>query len=216
LGQAINSALLQTYPDVEIIVVDDGSSDRTEEFVMRRYGDQVRFFRKTQGGTASARNVALRASAGEFIALLDADDLWIPNRLSIMVEALKAAPECSACRSLWRNFWDDPALEAEERARCSGFVGVRRDMILTATVLRRSAFQAVGLFDERYMHTSEEDWWIRLHDRGGTVWMVEQVLFLRRIHARNKSRGKLVEQERLQVLMERHRRLRSRPAPASS
>jgi len=210
LGQAIDSALSQTYPDVEIVVMDDGSTDGTADFVRRNYGDRVVFLGQQRAGMAAARNRALRASTGEFVNLLDADDLWPPHRLATMVGALTAAPAWAGCVSLWRNFWDDPVLEEDDRARCAEMVGVQRERMLTAALLRRSTFQTAGLFDTRYRHSSEKDWWVRVHDSGAEFGSVEEVLFSRRIHTTNDSRGKVVGNEILQILLERHRRMRPR------
>ena len=78
--ETIDSILAQTYKDYEIIVVDDGSTDNTQE-VLKRYGDKVRYFYQQNQGQASAWNFAVRQSSGEYIALLDSDDLWLPQKL---------------------------------------------------------------------------------------------------------------------------------------
>ncbi|MFO7698185.1 MAG: glycosyltransferase [Anaerolineae bacterium] len=78
--ECIDSALSQTYPDVEVVVVDDGSTDGTYE-ILQTYGDRITLIRQENAGTQAARNTAIRASTGEFLALLDSDDMWLPEKL---------------------------------------------------------------------------------------------------------------------------------------
>src|SRR4051794_25365627 len=85
--QAVQSVLAQTYTDVEAIVVDDGSTDDTQELVTRAFGGnpKVRYFKKPNGGVSSARNMGLREAQGEFVALLDSDDTWFSNKLELQL-----------------------------------------------------------------------------------------------------------------------------------
>ncbi|MCS6319465.1 MAG: glycosyltransferase family 2 protein, partial [Nitrospira sp.] len=93
LGQTIDSALRQAYRDFEIIVVDDGSTDDTQQ-VVAGYGKTIRYVYQANQGASAARNVALSIASGEFIAYLVADDLWIADKLSRQVEYLDAHPAC--------------------------------------------------------------------------------------------------------------------------
>ena len=79
--ETIESALAQDYPNLEIVVADDGSTDGTA-MVAERYTKQALYLRQANAGTAAARNLGLRAAAGEFVAFLDADDLWHPEKLT--------------------------------------------------------------------------------------------------------------------------------------
>ncbi|HWA56914.1 MAG TPA: glycosyltransferase [Gemmatimonadales bacterium] len=92
LAEAIDSALAQRYPRVEVVVVDDGSTDTTPE-VLRRYGDRVRWVRQDNGGLPAARNTAHRHATGDLIAWLDADDLADPDRIALQVDLLARHPE---------------------------------------------------------------------------------------------------------------------------
>jgi glycosyltransferase involved in cell wall biosynthesis len=93
--KAVESVLTQTYPEVEIIVVDDGSKDDTRALIARTFAgnSKVRYIHKANGGVASARNVGLRDVRGEFVALLDSDDTWLPDKLSLQLECLRIFPE---------------------------------------------------------------------------------------------------------------------------
>jgi glycosyltransferase involved in cell wall biosynthesis len=92
---AIESALNQTYQEVEVLVIDDGSMDATQETVTKKYSgnSRVRYFRKQNAGVSSARNLGLREAQGEFIAFLDSDDLWLPEKIELQLEALKLFPD---------------------------------------------------------------------------------------------------------------------------
>jgi glycosyltransferase involved in cell wall biosynthesis len=96
LGRAIESVLDQSYPSVEVIVVDDGSTDGTRALVEKyiaSYGDCVRYLYQPNAGVTAARNLGLKAVRGEFIALLDSDDVWLPWKLTAQVALLQALPE---------------------------------------------------------------------------------------------------------------------------
>ncbi len=92
LHQAISSALQQTYPPHEIIVVDDGSSDATGQ-IAASFGSSIRFLKQVNQGPSAARNLGTQASTGNWIAFLDADDLWFPDKLAMQVAALEAHPD---------------------------------------------------------------------------------------------------------------------------
>lgn len=98
LRSTLDSVLAQTWPDLEIIVVDDGSTDHTAE-LLARYGDRVRTIRQPNGGLASARRTGVAAARGEWIALLDADDLCRPERLAVQARVLQRWPDVVLCCS---------------------------------------------------------------------------------------------------------------------
>ncbi len=94
VGAAVESVLAQDYPDVEVLVVDDGSKDDTRELMTKAYGTnpKVRCLSKPNGGVSSARNLGIRESRGEFIAFLDADDTWLPGKLTLQLGCLRRFP----------------------------------------------------------------------------------------------------------------------------
>src|SRR2546430_16171850 len=89
IQRAVDSILKQTYPVSQIIVVDDGSKDRTREIVEKEYSEQVTLLCQQNGGPARARNTGLRMATGEFIAFLDADDWWEPEKLTMQIRVLQ-------------------------------------------------------------------------------------------------------------------------------
>ncbi|MBL8266085.1 glycosyltransferase family A protein [Steroidobacter sp.] len=88
LCETVDSVLAQTYPNIEIIVIDDGSTDDTTEAI-QKYGDRVRYTRRANAGVNAARNLGIKQARGEFIALLDSDDLWAPYKLELQVQLLR-------------------------------------------------------------------------------------------------------------------------------
>ena len=93
IAETINSVLDQTFSDYEIIVVDDGSADNTERLIREQFADEVIYLSKPNGGPASARNMGMRVAKGEYIAFLDSDDLWLPEKLAIQTRFMDAHPE---------------------------------------------------------------------------------------------------------------------------
>jgi glycosyltransferase involved in cell wall biosynthesis len=95
IGAAVASALAQDHPNLEVLVVDDGSTDGTRETLERSYGGnpKVRYLPKPNGGVSSARNLGLRESRGEFVAFLDSDDTWLPGKISLQLECLRRFPQ---------------------------------------------------------------------------------------------------------------------------
>ena len=89
--ETIDSVLNQTYPHREIIVVDDGSTDDTPEQV-RRYGSAISYIRQSNSGVGAARNTGLRAASGHYLAFLDSDDLWLPEKLAVQLDHRGTAP----------------------------------------------------------------------------------------------------------------------------
>src|SRR5689334_9621809 len=114
LAEALDSILAQTHRPLQAIVADDGSTDGTAA-VAAAYGDRVLVLRQANAGPAAARNLGLAAARGEYVAFLDADDLWHPRKLERQLARFRARPQLDYCVSLMQNFWM-PEL-AEEAAR---------------------------------------------------------------------------------------------------
>jgi hypothetical protein len=175
--EAVDSVLAQEVPPAEIVVVDDRSSDGTADALRARFGDRVRVLAGRYGSASAARNAGWRAASGEWIAFLDADDLWLPEKLSASLALLAAAPHADWCftdgggRAL--DGQEHPSILARwvdlEEPYCGSPVGELIDVnfILTSSVLvRRSALEALGGFDESLSHAEDVDLWIRLSRRG--------------------------------------------------
>jgi glycosyltransferase involved in cell wall biosynthesis len=172
LGEAIDSALAQTLGGVDVVVVDDGSTDDTPA-VLTRYAGRIRVLRQSNRGLAAARNAGLAAARGTYVAFLDADDVVAPAKLAVQVAALERAPTVgwTYCDVLIETAATGATVTASERF---GYAARALDGWLfpelihgnfipaIAPLIRRTALEAAGGFDERL--TALEDWdlWLRL------------------------------------------------------
>ena len=196
LGRAIDSALAQTYADYEIIVVDDGSTDDTRG-VLTRFGDKIRYVYQPNGGLSSARNLALAHASGEFIAYLDADDLWYPHRLQTQVAFLDTHPACGFVHSDVTIIDDDDrvihrAYNAETRRDVpEGYCALnllRRCHVQVPSVLeRRECIERVGNFDGRLKTAQDYLHWIRIALDGMAVGYIPEPLAMYRRTASSLS-----------------------------
>jgi glycosyltransferase involved in cell wall biosynthesis len=184
LDEALGSALAQDHPAIEVIVVDDGSTDATAEIAQRR---GVRLIRRPHQGVASARNAGVAASSGEYLTILDADDLWPVNRVSLQVAHLRAHPE----RGIVMGLTDIFLTPGEQQpAHCPARVDDGPVPGVAGTMLaRREVFAAVGLFDEKLSLCEDIDWLARAKDAGITAGALDEVLLHYRIHSLNSSRN---------------------------
>jgi glycosyltransferase involved in cell wall biosynthesis len=186
LSEALESILAQTHARLEVIVVDDGSTDGTRT-VARSYGGRVRYFHQENAGHAAARNLGLDAANGPLVAFLDADDLWHSEKLERQVAHFRAVPALDACVTFVRNFWS-PELAPDDRwgdSRLAEPVPGYRSVTLLA---RRSLFDTVGRFDPALRHGNDTDWFLRAAEHGATIKLLRDVLVYRRLHDANRSR----------------------------
>jgi glycosyltransferase involved in cell wall biosynthesis len=181
LAEALDSMLGQTYSPVEVIVADDGSTDGTRA-VVEGYGGRVRYLHQPNQGHGAARNLGLVAAEGEFVAFLDADDLWHPEKLERQMVRFRARPELDACVTLVRNF-RSPELGGGEEIDDGPVPGYRSGTLLA----RRALFEAVGHFDTALRFGNDTDWFLRVADHGAEVELLPEVLLHRRLHGANRS-----------------------------
>jgi len=200
LPEAIQSVLAQDYPRIELIVVDDGSTDDTR-FAVAPYTDRLLYWFQENAGIAGARNAGYRQSAGSFIAFLDADDLFTPGRLRLQLSAFEEDPTLACVQGHMVQFVS-PELPADFALRIRGETGGAIPAPLASTTLiRRSAYERVGPWDESLNVGVDMDWYARLQEAGVPYRMLEQCLLRRRIHRTNTNLRCAGEQsERLHVL----------------
>jgi glycosyltransferase involved in cell wall biosynthesis len=182
LGEALDSIAGQTYPRVETIVVDDGSPDASAEIASARRG--VRVLREPHRGVAAARNAGLSDARGELVAFLDQDDLWQPSKLALQVSLLAQRPELDIALS----HVEMVLLAGVSRPSWLTWLTDQQPGYLPSTwLVRREAFDTVGLFDTSYRVACDADWLARAKDAGLASGMLEQTLVRWRIHDANGS-----------------------------
>jgi glycosyltransferase involved in cell wall biosynthesis len=192
--EAVESALAQSYAHLEVIVVDDGSTDGTEE-AMRPYQERIRYFKQPNQSCAAARNKAIREATGEYVALLDSDDLWAPTKIEKQVQLMERGPEMGAvyCQATCIHVKTGMTCALPYDAGVRG--DVRRKLLrgnyitgsASSVMVRRACFDEVGLFNETLR--SAEDWemWIRV-SRRFPFDSVPESLVTYRVHGCNKSK----------------------------
>ncbi|MBT8336309.1 MAG: glycosyltransferase [Gemmatimonadetes bacterium] len=196
LGEALDSVLDQGVDGLEVVVVDDGSTDDTPS-VLDGYGDRLRVIRQDNAGPAAARNRGVEAAGGAFVCFQDADDLWAPGRLQRQLAVFEELPDTDLCLGLVQNFWM-PELEAEARTYAgTPFAHPAPGFIFPALVARREVFEQVGAIDPTLRVGEDNDWFLRAREAGLVEHVVPEVILRRRLHENNLTRRDLASREAL-------------------
>jgi glycosyltransferase involved in cell wall biosynthesis len=187
LREALDSILAQRYRPLDIVVADDGSGDGTAA-VASSYGADVHLVTQPTAGPPATRNLGIRASRGDFVAFLDADDVWHPEKIERQMASFERRPELGVSTTHIRNFWIDELAEEWGRWRDDPRAGPLPGYVTMTMVARRSAFDRVGLFDAALWHTDAGDWFVRAAQAGVIIDMIPEVLAYHRMHFTNLSR----------------------------
>jgi glycosyltransferase involved in cell wall biosynthesis len=191
IAECVESVLAQTFSNFELIVVDDGSTDRTET-VVGGYSDKIRYLRQEQRGPAAARNSGIRNASGEWLSFLDSDDLWLPNKLEFEMEYVSKNPNMRICYSeeIWyrRGRRVNPA---QKHRKYSGWI-YRKMLPLcivspSSVMIHRSVLEKVGLFDEELPACEDYDLWLRIGSRYPIALIPEALIIKRNGHEGQQS-----------------------------
>ena len=184
IAEAIYSVLAQEYKNIEIIAVNDGSTDGTEE-VLRSYAN-VRYLYQPRQGASSARNKGIKCSSGDFIAFLDADDLWTKDKLKIQNSIFMDDPDLDMVFGQVEQFYS-PELEESLKGRIHLVAGSMPGYVPGAMLIKRISFLKVGFFDEGFRIGEFIDWYMRAVDYGLKSFLALEVVLKRRIHNANSG-----------------------------
>jgi glycosyltransferase involved in cell wall biosynthesis len=199
LPDALESVLRQTYQDWEVILVDDGSTDNSRAVVesfLPGFQGKLHYLYQSNQGQSAARNLGIRNSSGEFIALLDADDAWLEQRLELGVAVLDSDPNAGLVHGKVARineageFIEYPPSPPRKylEGRIAGAIYTRRAHLLCPTILfRRACVDAVGVFDEPMRATEDRDLCFRIAERYD-VRYINEVVSNYRISANSASR----------------------------
>ena len=184
LKEAVDSVLTQDFGDMELIVVDDGSTDGTAEEI-RQYGGKVKFIQHSENkGVSNARNRGILQARGKYIAFLDSDDLWVKRKLKIQVAFLDDNPHYSICYT--DEIWIRKGKRVNpmrKHAKYSGWIFEKCLPLCTispsSAMMRKTLFSKVGLFDEALPVCEDYDLWLRVSSRF-PIFFINRKLIIKR------------------------------------
>jgi glycosyltransferase involved in cell wall biosynthesis len=202
---AVDSVLGQTFRDVEILVVDDGSTDDTAA-VLSRYGQPVRYRWQENRGVSAARNRGIQESSGRYVAFLDADDTWFPEKLDRQIAALEASGQHRACYSAHVICTEALTPLAVQRSVRRG--STLEDLLLRGNVVGnictvlcdRSLFSIAGNFDVSLSQCADWDMWVRLATITEFLYLDEPLVTYRQHESNMSADPALLERDSTRVL----------------
>ncbi|PIE62074.1 MAG: glycosyl transferase [Desulfobacterales bacterium] len=165
LKRAVDSVLAQDYSSFEVIVVDDGSTDDTPS-LLAGYGARIRVLRQANQGVSAARNLGIRESRGAFVAFLDSDDAWTPDKLGVQTAFMMAHPDCLICQT--EEIWIRNGKRVNPKAKHKKPSGMIFEASLelclvspSAVMMRNDFFEIKGMFNESFPVCEDYDLWLR-------------------------------------------------------
>jgi len=191
LHEALASIASQNYPSLEVLVVDDGSTDNSGAVALAcaaKYPDlHLRYIRQDHEGISKSRNRGIRESSGQWIAFLDSDDVWKEDKIVKQTSLLAVHPECRIVFSRYQNFWDSSAPSQPTEAAVDLFHEYE-DRNLASALVHKSLFDQCGLFSENLDRGEDSEWVARIKVLGIDISQcIEEPLYRRRIHDGNIS-----------------------------
>jgi len=193
LAAAIDSVFSQTYRPIQVIIVDDGSTDRSGA-IARSYKDVEYIYQENQG-VSVARNKGVDAAQGEFIAFLDSDDLWLPHKLETQIKYMLQHPEVDITSTKIENFIEAGA-EMPSWFNLEDYVKViDQRIILPTMVMRKVVFLQVGYFLPDWRSGEDTEWIWRSRDFNVSTYQMSEIFTLRRLHGENLSLKTRAEQK---------------------
>jgi glycosyltransferase involved in cell wall biosynthesis len=204
LADALASVFAQTQRPDEVVVIDDGSPDQAQlDAAVNPWGRRVTLLRQPNLGAGAARNHGLRATMAEFVALLDADDRWLPGFLHQQLAVMRTSPDLDVVYGNGRFISGELAgrtfmstCPSVPQVTFARLLAQECTVLLSAVVARKSAIDAVGGFDESLRRGQDFDLWLRMARQGARIYSRTPVLVERRLHDNNLSGDSIAEMER--------------------
>ncbi len=188
LRQCIESVLAQTCSEeMEIVLVDDGSTDGTAQLLSDF--PMVRYVFQDHSGVAAARNRALREASGDYIAFLDADDMWKEEKLALQLDYLRDHPDCGIVFTGYENFLESGVSPDESWVKQDVLFAAKNRTCLPTALFTRSVMLRCGDFDESFPRGEDTEWTSRLGYLGIQSGFLEEKLLMRRLHGQNLTKS---------------------------
>lgn len=181
IGEAISSILAQAIQPLQIVVIDDGSTDRSPA-MLRSFADRIECHSQANAGIGAARNAGIALARGRYLAFLDADDVWTPTSLALRLDRLEAGVDCVFGGI---EHFLSPELTAADRERCGTVPTTMVGRFASSMLIERCAFDRVGLFDPALAIGEMFDWVARAEDARISIALIDDVVVRRRIHGNN-------------------------------
>ena len=166
LSNAIDSVLNQSYQDLELIIIDDGSSDKTENFMKKKY-PEVKIYKQKNKGVSAARNKGIKKSSNNWIAFLDSDDRWHPKKLEDQVNYLRKNPKYKICHT--DEIWIKNNIRINQKKKHKKYGGFIFEKSLdlcrispSSVIIHKNIFDKIGLFDQKLPVCEDYDLWLRI------------------------------------------------------
>jgi len=197
IGEALESVFSQSYEAVEAIVVNDGSTDNTLKIVMEyreKYRDRLVVISQPNSGQTRAKNRGLKEAKGDFVAFLDSDDKWAPEKIEKQVELMEFRPELGLCYTkAWKidelgNTFDYISPSPLLRGKCFEHLVLRNNIVASSVMVRRLVFEDVGYYDATLSAAENWDLWTRISKKYEIDYIDEPLTFYR-VHSENMSKN---------------------------
>lgn len=204
VGEAIDSVLTQDFLNFELIVVDDGSTDGTRE-ILNLYREQIRVCHQPNRGVSAARNTGIRMAKGQWIALLDSDDLWLPEKLGVQVNFVQSHPQALICQT--EEIWQRNGLRVNPKKKHQKLSGMIYEPSLelclvspSAVMIKKELLDEIGFFDENLPACEDYDLWLRIGARV-PIYLIDRPLIVKRGgHADQLSKSPCLDKYRIQSM----------------
>ncbi len=207
LNTAVDSVLSQTFKGIEVLVVDDGSTDNTRKILFEKYGDKIRYLYKENGGVSSARNYGIKKARGKYIAFLDADDYWMPEKIEKQVGLMESNDKIGFCYVSTQRVDENlilinsiPAKEYEDY--CEALLldlNVVSGSCSSAMVRREVTLQTEG-FDSQFSTYADWEYWLRLSLTTKFAPIKDELVKYRVVKGSMSSNPSVTEKDALGVL----------------
>ncbi len=192
LPDAIDSIQKQNYPNLEIIIVDDGSTDNTKE-VVQNFARNIKYIYQENKGPAAARNAGIKEAKGKIIGFLDSDDLWAKDKINFQLQKLLNDRRLDFVMGYCKFVMTDNA--PKEKIKFRSNEDSLPNTCIGSGLYRKRVFDKVGLFDETLLFAEDKDWFFRARELNCEISILKKTALIYRIHSDNMTHNKVLEKK---------------------